>query len=246
MSAAGHGKQRLRSAVIGIIALSIGASAVAVWYSVSSRLTPPLKRASQAYEASNWDQAAAFARQSLKNLPNDPLSLRLLARSSARAGRHDVALAIYDRRLDQTLLDAEDFLLLGRIFALRGQHEAAARSWGKVLQAVPAEPRMLNELVRVHLQADRKDEAAQVSELLSRQPGWEARVLLMLAGIQASLNDVPGSAQSFRRALDLEPSAIDRTREPIKLRKLVARTFLRVSRSAEARRTVACDSNSRT
>ncbi|MFI5457801.1 MAG: tetratricopeptide repeat protein, partial [Isosphaerales bacterium] len=235
MPGADQGKRRLRNGAVAAILLTIAACSAGLWYAASRRATDPLERAGRAYDQGRWDVAARLARESLKIRRDDPVALRLLARSSARLGRDDAALAIYHRRLDQKLIDAEDDVLLGRMFERRGQGEAAARAWEKVLEARQVPPRALDELARLHLQGDRPEEAARVAERLSRQPGWEAPGSLMLGGIRVALNDVSGAALSFRRALDLDPAEVDRSHEPTQLRKLIARTFLRVGRSTDAR-----------
>ena len=79
------------------------------------------------------------------------------------------------------------------------------------------------------------DQAALAAERLRKQPGWESRADLMLGTIRVAVRDVPGAAESFRRALGLDPKEIDNTRDPAQLRKQIARTFLRVGQPAEAR-----------
>src|SRR5262249_7384611 len=153
--------------------------------------------------------------------------LRLLARSSARLGRDETALAIYSRRLDERTLEGEDHVLIGRLLDHQGKPDEAARAWKKALASSNISARALDELARVRLQRGQHEEAAQLAERLSRQPGWEAPGSLMLGSIRVALNDISGAAESFRRALELSPSEVDRSAEPTQLRKLIARTFLR-------------------
>ncbi len=218
--------------MVATLLLTLAASTAGLWYARRER--DPLKRACVAYDSGDWNLAARLARESLKTRRSNPIALRLLARSSARIGRDETALAIYDRGLEEKAIEAEDYVLLGRILERRGRRDAAAMAWGKALHADRATPRAIEELVRVHLEGNRRDEAASVAELLCRQRGWEARGLLMLGGIRATLNDTGGAAQSFRRALDLDPSEVDRSREPKQLRKLIARTFLQMGQSTGA------------
>ncbi len=123
---------------------------------------------------------------------------------------------------------------MGVAYERLGQKDAALRAWSHVVDATQVSPRALDELARLHLNGHRREEAARVAELLSRLPGWEARGSMMLGTIQAGLNDVPGAAESYRRALSFDPAEVDRSADPVRLRKLIARTFLRVGRPDEA------------
>ena len=79
------------------------------------------------------------------------------------------------------------------------------------------------------------DEAARAAERLRRQPGWESRGDMMLGIIRGDSLDLAGAALAFRRVLDRDPKVAASNAQPDKLRKLFARTFLRVGRPAEAR-----------
>ena len=57
----------------------------------------------------------------------------------------------------------------------------------------------------------------------------------MLGTIRYELNNVPGAAESFRTALETDPSVIDTSHDPIPLRKVIARAFLQTSRPDLAR-----------
>jgi tetratricopeptide (TPR) repeat protein len=201
----------------------------------------------RAYDRGDWSAAAQSARAILRAHEGDPAALRLLARSFIQMGRDDSALAIYTRRLDNKAIEAEDYLLCGVAFKRRGQEDLALQFWNKALEAEPAPARILDELVQLFCEKGNQtgnseyfrrhpiDQAALAAERLREQPGWESRGEMMLGTIRVALRDVPGAAESFRRALGLDPKAIDNTRDPAQLRKQIARTFLRVGRPAEAR-----------
>jgi tetratricopeptide (TPR) repeat protein len=228
-------KRDSRGVAIATTVLAVSACAIGIWYAMSHESTDPLSRAARAYDAGQWATAAELARQALNIRRDDPAALRLLARSSVRLGRDHAALAIYSRRLVGKAIEAEDYVLLGQAHARRGQGAVAAKAWNEVLEAVPVSPRSLDELARLHVQGRRWEQAIPVAERLSRQPGWEARGSMMLGTIRAKLDDVPGAAESFRRALVLDPAEVDKSHDPTPLRKLIARTFLRIGRHAEAR-----------
>jgi len=228
-------KRYFRGVAIGAALLAVTACAVGLWYARSRTMTDPLSRAAHAYDAGHWASAVELARRALNIRHDDPAALRLLARSSARLGLDDTAIAIYSRRLDGKAIEAEDYVLLGQAHQRRGQLDAAARAWNKVLEAGQVSPRSLDELARLHVQGRRFEAAIPVTERLSLQPGWEARGSMMLGTIRAKLNDVPGAAESFHRALGLDSAEVDNSHDPTQLRKLIARTFLRMGRPAEAR-----------
>jgi predicted CXXCH cytochrome family protein len=206
-----------------------------VYYVASRRAADPLTRGVAAYDAGHWDAAAGLARDALKLRPDDVLALRLLARSSTRLGRDEAARAIYSRRPVQLAIEAEDYIVMGLSLERRGQAEAAARAWEKAVESDEVSPRALDEVARLYLRGRRYEEAARLAERLCAQKGWEAPGLLMLGSIRATLNDPAAAALSFRRALDLDAAAVDRSGDPAKLRTLIGRTFLRMGRPVEAR-----------
>ena len=152
-----HQQKRRQRAVVATLLLTLAASTAGLWHARRER--DPLKRACVAYDSGDWDLAARLARESLKIRRRNPIALRLLARSSARIGRDETALAIYDRGLDEKVIEAEDYVLLGRILERRGRHNAAATAWEKALHVDMATPQAIEELVRVHLEANRSDKA---------------------------------------------------------------------------------------
>jgi len=230
-----QGKRRRRAVAIAATLMAVTAGGIGLWSvgwrAVTDRVSPAIR----AYSGGQWAAAAELARQTLAVRKDDPAALRLLARASARLGRDAAAMAIYQRRLDEKGLEAEDHLLLGLMHQRNGRRDAAARAWNKVLEAGEVSPRSLEELARLCVQGRHFEVAIQATERLSREPGWEARGFMMLGTIRLELNDVPGAALLFRRALDLDPAVLDKSHDPTPLRKVIARTFLRMSRPADAR-----------
>ena len=235
MRNAGRAKVVLQAVAIGAGLLVVTASAFGLWYVRSRAATAPLAQASAAYERGDWTTAAELARRAVRIRRDDPAALRLLARSSARLGHDDVAIAIYTRRALASAMQPEDDFLLGLAYQRRGQPDAAARAWNKAVESDGLAPPLLEELARHYLRDQHLDEALRVTERLSRKPGWEARGLMMLGTVRAALTDAAGAVQSFRRAIELDPTEVDKTGDPTQFRKLVARSFLRVHQPAEAR-----------
>ena len=115
------------------------------------------------------------------------------------SGADDAALAIYPR-LEEQALEFRGLCLVGNGVRARGLDESATRAYCKAVEMGQLPPRSLDELACLHLRAQRWKEAAPVAERLARQPGWEARGLMMLGTIRASLENVSGAALSFQRA----------------------------------------------
>ena len=174
------------------------------------------------------------SRQALAVHKDDPAALRVLARASARLGRDAAATAIYERRLDDKALEAEDHLMLGLLHHRQGRADAAAPTGKKCSMPGSYRPGRSKSSLVFRSRRIVWDDAILATERLSGQPGWEARASMMQGAIRLELNNVPGAANSFRRALELDPAEIDISPDPTKLRKVIARTFLRMARSAEA------------
>ena len=232
---------------IGSILLAIvgcGIGLLAAWL----RLFPdPLTLGRRAYDRGDWVAAARSAREVLKVRQDDPAALRLLARSSVQLGRDDAALGIYTRRLDAKSIQAEDYLLLGVALKRRGRDDGAMWAWNQALESESVPPQTLDELAKLlyaeavetetpeNLRPHPLDATARAAERLRRQPGWESRGDMLLGIVRGDSLDPTGAAEAFRRLLDRDPNVAESNAEPVKLRKLFARTFLRVGRPAEAR-----------
>ena len=230
-----QGRRRLRTVAIGAILMAATAGGIGLWSTRRHATTGDHSPATRAYREGKWALAADLARETLTVRREDRETLRLLARASARLGRDDAAMAIYQRWFNQSGLETEDLLLVGMIQQRQGRTDTAARALNKVLSSKELSSRLLAELTQVCTKGRHWDVAIPAAERLSRQPGWEARGTLMLGTIRYELNNVPGAAELFRSALETDPSVIDTSHDPISLRKVIARAFLQTSRPDLAR-----------
>ena len=232
---------------VGSIVLAIVGGGIGLLPAWLRQYSDPLTSGRRAYERGDWVAAARAAREILKVSRDDTAALRLLARSSVQLGRDDAAFEIYTRRLDAKLMQAEDHLLLGVALKRRGRDDGAMWAWTRALESESIAPQTLGDLGKLlyaeavesespgNLRPHPLDAAAQAAERLRRQPGWESRGDLLLGIVRGDSLDLTGAALAFRRLLEREPNMAESHAEPVKLRKLFARTFLRVGRPAEAR-----------
>jgi tetratricopeptide (TPR) repeat protein len=247
MREAAQRKRWVRRLAHGSVLLAVVGCGIGLLEAWPGLFTDSLTQARRAYDRGDWAAATRSAREALKARAGDPAALRLLARTSVQLGRDDTAIAIYTRRLDDKAIQAEDYLLMGVAMKRRGQEDLALQAWNKALEAKSVRAGTLDELTQLFYEEGSQtgtsesirrhpfDQAIRAAERLRQQPGWETRGEMMLGIIRGESNDVPGAAEAFRRVLGREPKLADNTQEPVKLRKLLARTFLRVGRPAEAR-----------
>jgi tetratricopeptide (TPR) repeat protein len=235
MPVKGQGKRSFLKGVIWLTLAIATACVIGFVYARSRSVANPLSQATKAYRDGQWAVAAELARQAVATRKGDLAAFRLLARAQARLGRDDAAMNIYARRLDDQALEAEDHVLIGLLHERHGRPEAAAAAWKRAFDSAQIAPSALEELARHYLQSKRWEEAIPVTERLSQQPGWEARGSMMLGTIRTRLNNMPEAAAAFGRALVADPTEVERAQNPIQLRKLIARTFLRVGHPDQAR-----------
>jgi tetratricopeptide (TPR) repeat protein len=171
--------------------------------------------------------------------PDDPTALQLAARAAARLDRDQAAIALYSRLLVEAV-DAEDLFLLGRALSRSGKIDAAFTSFERARLANPNHPETLDALAQLFLQHDRECAADVAAGRLARQPGWEARGLLILGTARAELHDPAGSVQALRRFFQLDPDGTAAAPSPVRpFRLLLARSLLKSRRPTEARQLLA-------
>jgi tetratricopeptide (TPR) repeat protein len=225
--------ERLRFAVAGLLILAgVAYGARLLWRKV---YRGALAKSAAAYEQGDWPSAIRLGREALREWPDDPEAARIVARSSARLGRDAAAIGTY-KRIGEADLRPFDFLALGLSLARAGKLDEAGKAWRKGLDAGPESAQFLEDLGWLLFGKHQFEDAVEVAGRLDRMPGWTGRAAMLLGNLRATLNDVPGSADSFRRALELDPEGINRSSNPAGLRKLIARINLRADRPAEARR----------
>jgi tetratricopeptide (TPR) repeat protein len=191
--------------------------------------------ARRAYQKGEWDRTAALARRQLKRVTGDTEALRLLARASARLGRDDAATAIYKDRLGAERMQAEDHFLFGLMLVRLGQNETALQVLEKAAREDSNHSELLASLAQQALALGRLELADATARNLSRRSEWEARGLLLLGEVQHLLDNPSGASLALEQGLRRDPAARGLPLEPGYYRRLLARTWLKLGRSAEAR-----------
>ncbi len=203
------------------------------------RLFPDdLTKARRAYDQGDWTAAAGHARDVLKTRPTTLMP-------SAWSGEPRSDSAATSRRWPLTTagsngrdFQAEDYVLLGLPWS---DWDSPTRPRGRgrpPLTPGPMPASSLEELTHHLLQSRRFEDAMRGAERLSREPGREARGLMMLGAVGALGNDIPVPWRRSASRSSRDPLEIARSGDPPTLGKLIARTFLQTSLPVEARRQI--------
>ncbi len=226
------------SAIMTVTVILVGGGAAILW--AKARLVPDLAaEARAAYARQDWKGTELLARQRLKEVPDDPKASQLAARAAAQQDRDQAAIAIYSRLILENM-ETEDLFLLGRSLMRTGKVDLAFKTYERARLANPDHPETLNALAQLYLQNDRESAAEVAAERLVRQPGWEARGLLVLGTARAELHDPAGAVVALRRFFELDPEGAVAAPSPVRpFRLLLARSLLKTRRPAEARQVLA-------
>jgi tetratricopeptide (TPR) repeat protein len=211
----------------------LGTTLLVSWYAWGLFFPGAVARGLSAYARKDWALAAKFAQERLQTARDDPRATRLMARASARMGRHTEALGLYER-LIAVNLDAEDHYLIGVCLLRAGQYDDAQTAFKTALTSDPDHAEALHQLTMVTFQRGQVIEAARLAQRLAGRPGWEARGDILLGMIHASDNNPEMAAEALARGLEHDPTARTNPSDKFSASKLLARTLLQMGRSAEA------------
>jgi tetratricopeptide (TPR) repeat protein len=187
-----------------------------------------------AYESHDWQRAFDLAREALKSSPADRETLRLYARASARLGKDLMASSVYKERLAGSQIEPEDYFLSGLILGRAGHPEKALDAWRKGGEMRPECPEMLEHLARLSARMEQLDPALDAARRLARQPGWEARGLLLAGQLESIVENPKGTVDAIEEGLRHDPSARGAPLPVDGYRKLLARALLQLGRAREA------------
>jgi len=205
-----------------------------VWWGWSRLWPSAVSRGIWAYRRGDWDAAYQLARERLQTVNKDTEAQRLLARSTARLGRHPEAHSIY-AGLGTGLLEAEDYYLIALGNSLAGRSVEGRQLLWMGLASDPDHVESLDLYARLALETGQVSEAARAAGRLSTMPGREARGDLLLGVIRATDQDPAGAVGALQRALRRDPDIRIVSADRFGATRLLGREFLRLGRSGEAR-----------
>jgi tetratricopeptide (TPR) repeat protein len=222
-----------RILILCLAALALGVAGLSVLVSRHRFLTDPLTEAASAYDRGDWDNAARLARARLRTAADDKDALRLLARSSLHQGNETRALSIY-KQLDEKVLAAEDFFLLGLEQLRKGHLRVAIETWRRGLKKDPNHFATRAILARNLAMLDRFDEAVSTAEPLLQEPTWRVRAGAILGDLYFQMNDPERAASALQMALDESGKEVQAS-ELERAARLLANCLLRTGRPSQAR-----------
>ena len=220
---------------IAVLAMLL-AGLASSWWIRARQANEPLARARAAYERRDWQTARASALERLKGAPEDLEALRLLARSAARLERDDLARSIYQDRIGMERMTGEDFYLIAAGLFRQRRFATAWTAMEQGLRLDPHQPELLQGLASLEAWQDKLAEALKRAEPVTVMRGWEARGHLLIGSFRAELPDPAAAAESFERALKLDPTLRGATESPDQVRKQLARAWLQAGQASRARR----------
>jgi len=219
-----------------VVAAGLGWAVVGFRHHLPNWLSPVSRQAAAhaAYESQDWQRALDLAREVLKSSPADRATLKIYARASARLGHDRAAGAVYKDKLVGVPIEPEDYFLSGLMLGRGGRPEKALEVWKKGVEVQPEFPEMLDHLARLSARLQRLDPALDAARRLARQPGWEARGLLLTGQLESMVENPKGAVAAIEQALKRDPAARGALFPVDHYRKLLARDLLRLGRAREA------------
>jgi tetratricopeptide (TPR) repeat protein len=241
MASIGKNRRLLAGLIAAIVLLAVVGALALRWRGplvlrLKLALSPTSTRialAREAYRRGDWEQAVDQALEVLKSRRDDLEVLRIYERSMVRLDRHNAA--IFKDRIGEARLEREDLFVMGLALVRSGDAESALKLWEKGAKLGPDEPELLDHLSRLAMRLQRLDLAAESARTLARQPGWEARGLLLLGEIQALVDNPSGAVEAIGKALRHDPQAHGSPFPVSHYRRLLARSWLHLGRPTEAR-----------
>lgn len=228
-SQAGKGQRRARKAVVlGALA---GVAALA-WLAWSFFVPGPVRLGQASYDNKDYQQAATQAVAALKQSPQDPEAMKLLARASGRLGNLEASRSIYNRMGTESL-EAEDLYVLGSILKRDGMHAESQELFLMGHERDPDHEETMAELGRLYMGTDRLVEALEMARRLTARDGWQVRGQTLEGLLYFDLGDMPGAISAVEKSLALDPT-LSGVGSPEAARKLLARALLRTGQPEKA------------
>ncbi len=226
-----------RSVRYGALALGLAAIVLIVMATLKrqqSRHRDPIGSGLASYARGDWSTALVEARKQLVQAPEDREALRLLARASARLERDSEAELLYTR-LGVRGAEAEDFFLLGSALIRRGKESPGLRMLERAQNASPHDEEVLEALGEAYHRLEYPIASVKLLRKLTSIEGMKVKNRWLL-GLQLLELDQPLSAASCLNDVVIhDPTGNAVGESPARIRKQLARAWLRCGRPTEAR-----------
>jgi RNA polymerase-associated protein CTR9 len=153
-----------------------------------------------------WGDVTAMARRALLSTTDSALrseSLLLLGRAAVAGGRHDEAYNCFARSVE--LRPTGNPLAhsgLGQMQVLRGERDAAAKSFQSVLAVIREDPDTLKRLGRLHAQVGNKEQALEHLRRVTALRPDDAEACVLFGQLIQTDNPL-GALNAYERALDI-------------------------------------------
>jgi tetratricopeptide (TPR) repeat protein len=162
-----------------------------------------------AFDAADFVQALEFFEKALENAQDDQQksgARTFRANSLDMLGRYPEAVGEYERVISYAPDWWEAHANLGICHARNDRSEEAERAFRRGLKECPGSPEIRDELA-AHLLTENKDlkEALSLAEEAVALGQDEIRHLYTLGEVRLALGDEEGSAEAYRKVLDLDP-----------------------------------------
>lgn len=164
-----------------------------------------IDRATDAYNAGRWDEAAALCAQVLAAQPSDPDALLILGSIYANRGESESAAPLLSRALASGVADANYLHALGAALNSIGYLDEARDALEKAAAAEPRSTAILHALGNVLLRLGERPGAKACFERVIALDATFAPAIAGLATLAMSANQLDEAERQARRVLDVAP-----------------------------------------
>lgn len=196
--------------------------------------TAPLRAARAAVTNRAWYEGIKRAGEYLRDHPDDPEAMRIMALCLSAVGRVEQAEQLFTRVPNLSVAELE---WRGQALVNARQWDRAAPVYEQILQKDPDNSAALQHLAAIWARGDRLAQALQLAARLARLPGHAASGHALQALIYHRRKEWAESVAHWQKVLELDPFA--QTLPPgnsiAAIRFRLAEDLLRLGRTAEAR-----------
>ena len=168
-----------------------------------------LTRARLSLNDNQPDNAIADLRAILKNTPDSPQALTLLAAAQERTGAIDLALDSYKKVLDKNANDIPALLGAARLEIRRNQLDEAQKKLEQARSIAGTNVEVAGLLVDIYARKQQWQQAFEISEQLTLNSNTAALGYYLKGTTQLRKKDTAAAIESLKTSLEKEPRAIE-------------------------------------